>query len=53
VLGNAELNKSMTYYAGAGWTRSGDFRNADDWNKYLKEFSLRVMSPLEITLEKK
>lgn len=53
VLGNAELNKSITYYAGAGWTRSGDFHDAEDWKKYLKEYSLRVMSPLEITLEKK
>jgi pectinesterase len=53
VLGAAEFNKSITYYAGAGWTRSGDFNTVEEWNKYLKEFSLRVASPLEITIVKK
>lgn len=53
ILGNAELNKLITYYAGAGWTRSGDFNSAEDWNKYLKEFSLRLASPLKITIVKK
>jgi len=52
VLGNAELNKPLTYYAGAGWTRSGDFRNAEDWKKYLKEFSQRLKSPLHVDISK-
>ncbi|MCX6120879.1 MAG: DUF4861 domain-containing protein [Ignavibacteriales bacterium] len=51
LLGNAELGISSTYYTGAAWARSGDFNNADEWNNYLKEFTLRLKSPLEITLE--
>jgi pectinesterase len=52
VLGNAELNKPLTYYAGAGWTRSGDFRNAEDWKKYLLEFSQRLASPLQVDVSR-
>jgi pectinesterase len=52
-LGTAELGVPLTYYTGAGWTRSGDFNNADEWNKYLGEFSMRIHSPLKIMLEKK
>jgi pectinesterase len=53
LLGTAELGIPSTYYTGAGWTRSGDFNNADEWNKYLKEFSLRLNSPLKIAIVKK
>ncbi|MGD0337170.1 MAG: DUF4861 family protein [Bacteroidota bacterium] len=50
ITGTVKLGKTATYYAGAGWTRSGDFNNSEDWNNYLKEFSQRVGSPLNITL---
>ena len=50
ILGSVELNKTATYYAGAGWTGSSDFTSVEEWNKYLKEFSRRLESPLEINL---
>lgn len=50
ILGTIALNKTATYFAGAGWTRSGDFHSADDWNKYLKEYSERLEAPLQISL---
>jgi pectinesterase len=53
IIGKAELGKSFTYYAGAGWTRSGDFANAEDWNKYLTEFADKVRSPLAVSISKK
>jgi pectinesterase len=53
LVGTAVLGIPSTYYTGAGWTRSGDFNNADEWNKYLKEFSLRINSPLKIAVVKK
>jgi pectinesterase len=53
VLGTVKLNKSIVYYAGAGWTRSGDFHDAEDWNKYLMEFSQHLKSPLEIRMSSK
>jgi pectinesterase len=52
ISGTAELGIPLTYYTGAGWTRSGDFNNAEEWNEYLKEFSLQLKSPLEVTVEK-
>jgi len=50
LLGLARLGHSTTYYAGAGWTRSGDFNNVDEWNKYLNDFLLRLKSPLKIAI---
>ncbi len=48
ILGNAEAGKPVTYYAGGGWTRSGDFSNAQDWETYLNEYALRLKSPLTV-----
>ena len=48
ILGNAEVGKPLTYYAGGGWTRSGDFRNVADWEAYLDEYALRLKSPLTV-----
>lgn len=30
--------KAFVYYAGAGWSKSGDFADADAWEKYLREY---------------
>jgi pectinesterase len=46
----AVSGRTLTYYAGAGWTRSGDFATADDWTRYLQEFSINIASPLMITI---
>ena len=31
--------KSFVYYAGAGWSKSGDFPNPGAWEKYLREYA--------------
>lgn len=49
IVGQAELGKVFTYYAGAGWTRSGDFASAKDWNLYLTEFAQRVRASLVVS----
>jgi len=49
LLGTAITGVPLVYYAGAGWTCSGDFSTVDEWNKYLNEFILRLKSPLKIT----
>ena len=36
--------KPLVYYAGAGWSKSGDFENADAWEKYLREFKCDFFS---------
>jgi pectinesterase len=42
----------MSYYAGAGWTRSGDFRSKEDWNKYLNDWSLGIRWPLQVKIQR-
>jgi pectinesterase len=44
---------TLTYFAGAGWTRSGDFSTAQDWNNYLDNFSRKLQSPLAVTVQEK
>jgi pectinesterase len=55
VLGRTVPGTVLAYYAGAGWTRSGDFGTAEDWEGYLSRFSRAIRSPLRyaVTLEGK
>jgi pectinesterase len=41
----------ITYYSGAGWTRSGDFTSAAEWAKLLGAWSLRLRAPVNVVLE--
>ena len=42
-------NRSITYYAGAAWSRMGDIASAQEWNAYLDRFQDRLRSPLLVT----
>ena len=44
---NASAGKPLTYYAGAGWSKS-DIPTQKAWNDYLRAFSLGEEHPLEI-----
>ena len=48
AIGTAKVGEPVVYWAGAGWTRSGDFKDADAWNTYLDEWSRRIAEPLVI-----
>lgn len=39
VLLRATPNAPFVYYAGACWSKSGDFNSNEDWLKYLREFN--------------
>ena len=41
------------YYAGFGWTKSGDFSSLEDWDRYLGECAARLRAPLEVRIEKR
>ena len=41
------------YYAGFGWTRSGDFSNLEDWDRYLGDYAARLRAPVEVRIEKR
>jgi len=40
----------LNYYAGAGWTGSGQFADRAAWETYVKEFAARIAHPLTIQL---
>ncbi|OIO20588.1 MAG: hypothetical protein AUJ54_05255 [Ignavibacteria bacterium CG1_02_37_35] len=51
VIGVTKFNDAFTYYSGAGWTRSGDFKSVDDWNNYLTQCSQEINSPLRVSIK--
>ena len=52
ILGKTARGTPFTYYAGAGWTRSGDFATEEDWQATLSQFVRRLRSPLRVTMER-
>jgi unsaturated rhamnogalacturonyl hydrolase len=50
IIGKAETGKPFTYWAGAGWDKSGDFQNVQDWDKYLEQAAKRAASPLKVSV---
>lgn len=52
LLMKAAPGGKLTYYAGAGWTRSGDFNTREEWESYLSEFARGLDDPLEIKVER-
>jgi hypothetical protein len=52
VLTKATPGQPVSFWAGAGWDRSGDFADSDAWNDYLQKWSKRMASPVTVTIEK-
>ncbi|HEX7572890.1 MAG TPA: DUF4861 family protein [Bacteroidota bacterium] len=48
LIGRAVTGEPLTYYAGAGWTRSGDFATGEEWNSYLDRWAARIAAPLRV-----
>lgn len=42
-------NNKLTYYAGFGWEKSGQFKSKEEWDQYLVDFAKRVASPLKVS----
>ncbi len=47
---NAKPNVAVVYHAGAGWSKS-DISDEAAWRKYLKDFSLSLQHPLQMSWE--
>lgn len=43
-------NNALIYYAGFGWSKSGQFKNQTEWDAYLNQFSQCLASPLELKI---
>jgi hypothetical protein len=50
MLSPVDAGQTVTYYAGAGWTKHG-FADTAAWNAYLQDFARRLASPLKIELK--
>jgi pectinesterase len=50
LIGKTGSQTSFTYYTGAGWTKSGDFQSAEDWNSYLSRWALSLRWPLMVSV---
>jgi hypothetical protein len=50
VLIKPETEK-LVYYAGFGWSGSGQFKSQEEWDQYLADFAKRIASPLEVRFQ--
>jgi hypothetical protein len=50
VLAKAAAGQPLRYYAGAGWSKAGEFTTQESWNAYVAAFAARLKSPLKVTL---
>ena len=41
-------NNKVTYYAGFGWKRAGEFTSQKEWEAYLSDFAKKLSSPLKV-----
>jgi pectinesterase len=51
AVSHATSGEPMSYWIGAGWTDSGDYRDLKDWYTYLDQWAQRLSTPLTITVE--
>ena len=50
ALAKVAAGGTLTYYAGAGWSKAGEFTTAESWNAYVAACAARAKSPVRITL---
>ncbi|MEL4307127.1 DUF4861 domain-containing protein [Joostella sp. CR20] len=44
-------NEKVSYYAGFGWKKAGEFTTQNEWESYLSDFATKLNSPLKVTIE--
>ena len=44
-------DNKVVYYAGFGWSKSGQFANKQAWENYLNKFSKQINNPLEVSIK--
>jgi pectinesterase len=49
AIARATSGEPVSYWVGAGWTASHDFRDVQDWWTYLDDWSQRLSSPIKTT----
>ncbi|WP_229262831.1 glycoside hydrolase family 88 protein [Duganella radicis] len=49
TLGTAQPGQPFVYYFGAGWSKSGDFVDADAWQAYVRGYAQKLKAPLKVS----
>jgi pectinesterase len=50
ILAPVTAGKPLRYYVGAAWTRAGDFKSGQDWQRYVAAESARVRAPVTVSV---
>jgi Domain of unknown function (DUF4861) len=53
VVTTMSAGGDVTYYAGSGWDKSGDFKTVEDWDRYLDQAARRIQSPVAVSVAAK
>ncbi len=51
VLAKAKAGQALAYYAGAGWSRAGDFPTRQAWLDYVAACAARIRAPVKVSTE--
>lgn len=51
VLAKVKSGHPIRYYAGAGWSKAGEFTTPESWNAYVAACAARARSPVTVTLK--
>jgi rhamnogalacturonyl hydrolase YesR len=51
TLGKALPGQPFVYYAGAGWSKSGDFPDAQAWEQHVRNYAARLALPLQVSVQ--
>ena len=49
LVGTAQPGQPFVHYLGAGWSRSGDFPDAQAWETHVRKVVQRLAVPLRVT----
>ena len=44
-------NNEVRYYTGFFWTGSNQFRNKQEWESYLTDFTVKLKNPLKVEIK--
>ena len=50
VLAKATSGEPLRYYAGAGWSKAGEFTTQQQWNEYVAACVARLRCPIRVTV---
>jgi hypothetical protein len=53
LLAKASAGQSLRYYAGAGWSKAGEFTSEAAWKAYIAAYAQRVRAPVKVSIQPK